>query len=71
MSDYFKWNGQPIPNIHQWARDRGEKMVHYRCIKYQDHPTLEEVFEGEMPESFWNNLFRNSASYKELHRYDP
>lgn len=33
MFELFTWRGKPIPDIHEWARMRGEKLVRYRATR--------------------------------------
>lgn len=74
MFQTFSWNGKPIKNIHRWAVERGEWMVHYRATrKTIDIATgtigVEERL-GHMPESFWNALLTSSDGwmYSEITR---
>ena len=63
----FTWRGEPIYDIHKWAKDRGERMVEYRLTTRTVYG--DEVEEGIMPESFWNNLMRTgNQHYEEISR---
>ena len=58
MFQIYRWKGEVIEDIDQWARDRGEKWVFFKhTVK-----TLygEEVDKGFMPESFFDNLMWNA-----------
>jgi hypothetical protein len=78
MSMAYSWNGEPIPDIHAWAHERGEQMVRVR--KTWREPLLlagkvvdrEEII--EMPASFFGCMRfggPRNESYAEIERYDP
>ena len=72
----FTWRGEPILDIHAWARAREEQMVRYRAHRTVTSPTftemVEESYEGEMPASFYDNLLWNDGwAYTELSRDNP
>jgi hypothetical protein len=60
MFNTFRWRGERIENIREWAKERGEKMINYRATRLVpgfSSRTLElEEQEGSMPESFWYNM---------------
>lgn len=65
MFERFSWRGEPILNIEEWARKRGERMVYYRAQRQT--PYGPEIYESKMPESFWNGLLCSDGwYYKEL-----
>ena len=72
----FRWRDVPIPDIHAWARTRGEQMVRYHATRKRPNPFAArmetEEMVGEMPESFWNSLLMSEGwHYRETGRYDP
>ena len=71
MFDEYRWRGESIADVHEWARSRGERMVKYRAertIPSMLTGQLErEVREGEMPQSFWDSLLvSNGWFYEEI-----
>jgi hypothetical protein len=74
----YSWNGQPIADIHEWCRERGEQMVRVR--KTWREP---QVFAGviadreeviEMPAVFFGSMRfggTRDEQYDEIDRYDP
>lgn len=57
----FTWRGEPIADIHAWAKDRGERMVKYHAERHVVSPwvpweMITEEYDSEMPESFWSGL---------------
>ncbi len=56
----FMWRDEPIHDIREWARKRGELMVQYE--HHREGPSAltlrieHEMTRGEMPESFWNGM---------------
>ena len=69
MPQLFSWYGEPIKDVKQWCRDRGEQMVTYEeWVEWYG----EKVFfaNGEMPASFWDNL-RFSQDLRNVRRYNP
>lgn len=72
----FTWRGEPITDIEQWCRERGEHLVQFRCERKVPNVVTDrldtETKEGEMPESFWNNLLMTHGwHYTETGRYKP
>lgn len=77
----FTWRGEPIQDIHAWARERGEQMVvveHYVKEPWMSPPYFIETHEEqEMPESFWNGHLAGQARggtlemWTEKRRYQP
>lgn len=73
------WRGEPLNDPLIWAHERGEFMVTFRASRlvastdYLENPSLvEEIWEGEMPESFWDDLMSSGGwTYTELSRYMP
>jgi hypothetical protein len=74
----YSWNGEPIPDIHAWCRERGEKMVRVR--KTWREPNLfagrfedrEEVM--EMPEAFFKCIRfggMRDENYTAIESYNP
>ena len=58
-SEYFVWRGEYIHDIYAWATQRGERMVKYvavRTIPSFAGVLVTEERQGEMPQSFWDNL---------------
>jgi hypothetical protein len=54
LMERFRWRGELIPDIEEWAKQRGEPMIHYVA-------TRQTIFgiqrkEGKMPLSFWQGL---------------
>lgn len=69
MGTSYSWRGQPIYDIHEWTRERGEQMIRYRQKIYW--PNGQWFWEyGEMPEAFWGNLRFNDERI-EVGRYNP
>jgi hypothetical protein len=56
----FSWNGEPIPDIHAWAAERGEEMVRVRKTWHEPLPLAGEIMEREeileMPGIFFRTL---------------
>ncbi len=69
MSGYqrFEWRGEPIYNIEEWAKKRGDKMVYYRVTYNTIYGKYSEY--GSMPETFWTTmLIGPDTYYEELER---
>ena len=69
--EVYLWHNEPIEDIHQWCKDRNEKMVKYKCTKYGVNTftckTVQEVSYGQMPETFWNCLrMSDGCVYEEV-----
>lgn len=60
----YNWNGEPILDIIEWTKNRKEKMIKLRFRRKSPNifsgTMNEEIWEEEMPESFWN-CFRFDA----------
>ena len=74
--EVFNWRGEPIIDIRQWARERGEQMVRYHAERYVVVPgvtvPVKEERDGEMPESFWQGLLmQHGWHYTEVGRSQP
>ena len=56
----FIYEGKPISDFRQWARDRKEMLVHYEKITKQIDPLTGKISttieEGLMPQTFWNTI---------------
>lgn len=72
----YRWRGEPIEDIHVWAKTRGEKMVRYHGERHV--PDLRtggmvlETDDGEMPESFWSGFgWTHGWHYSEVSRVEP
>lgn len=63
----FLWRGERIPNIRVWATEHGQRMIKYRHT-YKDPMFGDSVFEGEMPQYFWDHLMqKGNELWEELH----
>jgi len=77
MFQRYSWDGKTISDIRKWAKDRGEKLVHYELTKshidINNGKIVTETQTGKVPESFWNCLLSGAGSgfYKEIKREDP
>lgn len=77
MKTAYAWNGEPIADIRQWCRERGEAMVVVQYTKripgFLSIPAQRVVWQEEMPVSFWEQLCIDPAYGipEELHRYTP
>lgn len=67
----FRWRGELIPDIEEWAASRGERMVKYKATRKV--PNIfsgkmdTEVQYGEMPETFWRSLLiQHGWVYEEI-----
>lgn len=74
MSEYaaFSWRGEPIHDIEQWAKLRGEQIVRVRETRRELYPDgfRDVVSFYDMPESFWKGhpLLRGNTTYEDVGR---
>lgn len=67
----FLWRGEPILDIHEWARQRGEQMVKYDVwVTWFGSPERVYSHTEECPESFFGNM-RFSEDYRNIRKYTP
>ena len=75
MFKVFRYEGQIIPDIRKWCKERNERLVHYRVsrkyVAYTGDRIITDVEIGSMPESFWDNLnYGNCSEYQILQMED-
>lgn len=69
--EFFEFGGEPILNMREWCRGRGEKVVKYKACRTALNPVSCEIeveeYEAEMPETFWNSLRQSDGwNYKQV-----
>jgi hypothetical protein len=75
VRSYFTYQGEAIPDIRQWARLRGERMVIYEATQRTPRAGAIEVMKwhGESPESMWLSMIHADpyVTYREVRRVAP
>lgn len=58
--EIYSWKGQPIHNLTTWCEANHTRLIPYRYTRRYYDPFLrqeiEEYHEGQMPETFFENL---------------